>query len=421
MKAKIYSKVLEERDYQALAAALAAIQAPRITKDPKEIGKKKIEPAKHMSFDALLQSMGETNRETSRSERDSMLLATMLVLLDSVGAIEVNQTICAVTEPAGHLLHSLGHFLKDCTATVDCYRPIQIDPYEEDERKNPFLHLARQAEEHRIAWAELIGKDIQPIREQKIISVLIKGERTIPTKMNGKETVYLHVWKEGYNAYALIGSEQIRGQSPKDAAYRALKEDLELPRDEEIVKSMRLQPSGVEDISFVDYAPTRGAYTRYSFNLFWVYEMDGELKVENELKPRWLTYEEICRGKTRTGEKIITRTELVQAIDLDKVPVVIADVRPFDKSLSEQVKDLLREIKDIRRPLTQLSRSVGLIILSVKWWLLLLLGIILSAILLSPIIDRKLPGLSNVSDLLGIISFIASLVGLAMKLQKSRR
>lgn len=343
MKLKIYSTVLEEPDYYALAAALAIIQAPRITKDPKEIGKKRIEPAKHIAIDEILQSMREANPEANRSERDRILLGTTLVLLDIMGAVEVNQTIAAVTEPAGHLLHSLSHFLRECAAKANCYRPVHLDPFEENPDKNPFLILARQAEEHRFTWAENTGKEVEPIREQKVISVLIKGERAIPTGINGRESAYLHVWKEKWNAYTLIGSEQIRGESPQDAAYRALKEDLEVPCDEEIVHRIKLQPSGVEDTSFVEYAHTRGAYTRYSFNLFWAHEIDGELRVQQELKPRWLSFDEMCEKRTKTGEHIITRVELLHAIDLDNVPVVITDVRPFDRPISEQVKDLFKE------------------------------------------------------------------------------
>jgi len=361
MKSNTHAMVLEKADYYALAAVLAIIPVPRVTKDPKEIGKRRIEPAKHIPFDAILNRMSETNPEVKRGERDNMILATALVLLDSIGAIEVskNQTVAAVTEPAGQLLHSLSRFLKECAVGQYCYRPVRLDPDEEDPCKRPFLILARQAEEHRIAWAENEGTEIEPIREQKIISILIKGERTGPTTINSKEEVYLHVWKEGWNAYALIGSEQIRGEHVKETAYRALKEDLEIPSDEEIVQKIRLQPSGVADSSQKKYAPTRGAYTRYSFNLFWAEAIDGDLRVEGELKPRWFTYEEICNQQARTGESIITNKELIQAINLDKVPVVITDVRPFARPLSEQFKDLLDEIRDVGKPLGELMKQLA--------------------------------------------------------------
>ena len=422
MKSQTHPMVLEEADCYALAAALATIPLPRITKDPREISKQRIEPAKHIPFDAILHRMLEANPEDERSERDCTILSTALILLHATGAVEVteNQTVAAVTEPAGYLLHSLSQFLKECTPKPHCYRPVRLDPDEEDPCRRPFLILARQAEEHRIAWAENEGTEIQPIREQKIISILIKGERTGPTTINSKEEVYLHVWKEGWNAYALIGSEQICGEHVKETAYRALKEDLEIPSDEEIVQKIRLQPSGVADSSQKKYAPTRGAYTRYRFNLLWAEEIDGDLRVEGELKPRWFTYEEICNQQARTGESIITNKELIQAINFDEVPVVITDVRPFARPISEQIRDLHKEIRDVGKPLGELTKSVGLTVLSFKWWLLLLIGIVLFVIFVLPIL-RELPALSPIADFLSIVGFLGWLIALIIKLHRSNK
>jgi hypothetical protein len=134
--------MLTEADYYALAAALATIPAPRLTKDPKEIGEIRIESAKHVAFDAILHNMSEANPEAHRRERDRILLGTTLVLLKAIGAVEVNHTTAAVTEPAGHLLHSLSYFLRECATKPICYDPVRLDPFEEDECKNPFLFLA---------------------------------------------------------------------------------------------------------------------------------------------------------------------------------------------------------------------------------------------------------------------------------------
>jgi len=409
MKSNTHAMVLEKADYYALAAVLAIIPVPRVTKDPKEIGKRRIEPAKHIPFDAILNRMSETNPEVKRGERDNMILATALVLLDSIGAIEVskNQTVAAVTEPAGQLLHSLSRFLKECAVGQYCYRPVRLDPDEEDPCKRPFLILARQAEEHRIAWAENESRKIEPIREHKITSVLIKGERTRPTTINGREEVYLHVWNAGWDAYTLIGSGQVSGEHSKDTAYRALKEDLDIPRDEEILQKIRLRPSGVGDKLVEAYSPTHGAYTRYRFNLFWVEQVDSELKVRGGLRPQWFTYEEICNQRATTGESIITNVELIRAIDRDKVPIAITDVRPFARPISEQFKDLLNEIRDVGKPLGELMKSVVLTVLSFKWWLLLLIGIVVVVIFVLPKV-----GLGPIADVVGIVVFLVWLAGL---------
>ena len=142
--------------------------------------------------------------------------------------------------------------------------------------------------------------------------------------------------------------------------------------------------------------------------------------MREELRPRWFTYEEICNQKAATGGSIITNVELIQAIDRDEVPIAITDVRPLAGPISEQFKDLLNEIRDVGKPLGELMKSVILMVLSYKWWLLLLAIIVLFVIFVLPII-RGLPGLSPIADFLGIVSFLGWLIGLLMKLHRSSK
>jgi len=417
--------LLQKADYCALSAAFLSMPAPRITKDSKWIGKTRIESPKHVPVSAILHNMGRVNPEAERGERDSMLLSTALVLLDSIGAIEVTEskTVAAVTESAGYFLHSLGQYLRLCANRPDTYRPIHLDPSEEELCERPFLILARQAEEHRIAWAQENDQDIEPIRTKQNVSVVIRGERPILSKLsgNGKEAVYLHVWNEGQNAYTLIGSEKLGGESLKDTAYRALKEDLDFPRDEEVLQKIDLQPCGARDLAVEAYSPTHGAYTKYVFNLFFASIIDGELQVRGNLKPRWFTYEEISNQQSKTGEHIISdKYGVFGAVDLSIVPSVFTRVRPYAKPIGRQLEDLLIEVKDVKAPLGELASSIWSVVLSWKWYLLLIAILLLSALLMSPITDEKLPGLSNVADILGILGFIASLIGVAVRLQSAR-
>lgn len=422
---KIRSAFLEESDYCALSAALSSIPAPRITKDSKRVGKIRMESPKFVPVSTILYNMSKVNPKAERRERDSILLSTALVLLDSIGAIEVtdNKTVATVTESAGYFLYSLSHYLRLCATMPDVYRPVHLDPSEEELCTRPFLILARQAEEHRIAWAQENGLDIEPIRGKQNVSVVIKGERPILTGLsgNGKEIVYLHVWNDGQKAYTLIGSEQLGDESPKDTAYRALKEDLDIPCDEEVLQKIYLQPSGIGDIVVKAYSPTHGAHTRYVFNLFFVESIAGRFEVREDLAPRWFTYEEICKQWSRTGEYIISnKNKVFEVVDLSRIPIAITGVRPYEKPMSRQVKDLLTEVREVKEPLGELTKSICLVVLSLKWYLLFVVILLVSAVFMSPIIDRKLPGLSNVADILGILGFIVSLVGLAIKLQSSR-
>lgn len=407
----------DESDFRALSAVLAAIPAPRMTKDPKRIGRQSMEPAKHVPLRAVLDRMRGINPVSQRGPRDSAILLTALILLDAMGAIEVteNQTLAAMTEAAGHLLHSISHFLGSCATGQYCYRPVRLDPQEVELSKRPFLILARQAEEHRIAWAARHNKRIEPIREHQITSVLIKGERKSPTAISRREHVYLHVWNAGWNAYTLIGSGCAGDENPEDTAVRALKEDLDIPRDEEVLQQIVLRPSGVEDRLVEAYSPTRGAQTRYRFNLFWAEKINGRLAVREELRPRWFTFEELCRQEATSGESIITNAELIQSIDHDSVPVAVTDVAPFATPLSTQFKDLIGKIGDVRKALGQLARSVGLMVLSYKLWLLLLVGMVLVAVVVLPRV-----GLGPVADAVGIAAFLAWLVGLIIKRSRQR-
>jgi hypothetical protein len=456
MRPKIEFLGFEASDYQFLANLLAEIHAPRVTKSREEdmIGILIEEPVEPIPIELLLDKIAtkgpheSSTRQEELKERNHLILATALIVLDAIGAANVtdNRTVAATTESAGHLLHSLSCYLRIHADEPTHYRPIEREDLHAtkiDPCVNPFLQLVRIAERHRKEWAERQKKldQLEPINEKTYVSVLIKGERKRSEKgpsskgATDKEMVFLHFWKEDRQGYALPGSERLSDETYEQTATRALHEDFPsqtghiIPEgstdshdDQENLPRFVLKESRVSDVLKYELSK-RGAFTKYTANLCWVESIEGRLAPRRELKPIWCTYEEVENRETREGKHIATDPNLLRAVkdQIDKIPVVVVDAHPFDRPLVEYVKDVVKEARDVRKSIQVLLKKVAQIIWYVRIWLLIALGGLVSIVFVSPLLETQFPGLSTVADLLGIAGFLATAVGFIVKMQQSRK
>lgn len=423
--------------WPALASALAAIPVPfRVKKRIVSPDGRRVvierEAIRDITFEEMIARMEKV--EPSQGRHREQLIAT-LVVLESIGIVTLESPsstvqpglegvrISATSEPAGYLLQSLSKFMTTVPhqkspirsdSNIKSFRSV-IGAALRNNKLNPHLVLANLLERGR----ENAAKD--PLRRVRVISVLIKGERVKADSTRETESVYLHVKKPDWDSYALIGSAQGEGERDEETARLALEEDLETLAD-----MFDLKPSGIEDEHDTELTITRGVYTHYTFNLFTVEALHDELRLLDDLEYAWFTFEEICNGKSRMGHTIMTRAGLLKRINEDRglgsIPAVVINPKPFlAKSIRSQARDVVREFKDVVREAGELAQLAWRRLLSVKWWLVLLLGIIGFSVLIRPIINRSIPTLSNIADILGIIGFILSLGGIFADLRRQSR
>lgn len=422
--------------YRVLASALAAVPAPirikeRITlRDGQSPVVRVRTLIRDITFEELIARMDaiEPAQEGHREQ-----LMAVLVILESLGIVALERPspvdqvglegtkIYATSEPAGYLLRSISKLMTTVPRWKSSIRPDSniksmrsvIEAALDHSELNPHLVLAILLERSRE------NADEDPLRSVRVISVLVKGERVKPDSTT--EAVYLHVRKPEWDSYALIGSRQGEGESEEETARLALQEDLETPSDK-----FELKPSGVKDEYDIELSMSHGVYTRYAFNLFIVEALHDELRLCDDLEYAWLTFEEICNQESRTGQRIITKADLLRRIDrtrgLDSIPTIVTNPEPFlAKSIRSQAREMVRAFKGVIREFGSLAQLVWKRLLSINWWLLLLLGIAGLFVILRPVINQNIPALSNVADVLGIIGFIISLVGIGVDLQRRRR
>jgi len=435
MRSDIHDVEVGAPGLQALARALEAIAVPRVFKQRLSRGRNTTIKERVVFSDVTFAELIQVMRETEAAQVPHQeVLMTALGTLASLGIVEVSRAavggrfdeqirIRATSEPAGYLLHSLSRFLTTAPLGRSPIQPHSstaeiktvLERALDQERLNPHLLLAILLERCRANAEE------DPIRSVRVISVLIKGEEAIDDSDLQKEPVYLHVRKPDWDSYALVGSVQNEGQQDIETARTALAEDLE-----GAVNLVDLKPSGVRDERDVQLSITHGALTLYSFNLFTAESLHGELNYRKDVDYAWFTYEEICDQVSKSGHPIITKKNLVQRINdargLDSVPAVVTDPQPrTQRSVSLQAREVAKEFVDLFTEFKELFQVIWIRLWSAKWWVLLLLAAMCLAFVLPPIVTHYSPFLSKIADIVGIIGFFISLVGLVLKLLESKK
>ena len=420
--------------YRALSTALLAIPIPTRLKEivhsgGKEEVREKIE-FHNITFGELLRVMDSC--DTAR-EAHSEQLTSVLVVLEILGVISLDiplhranpnaETIrvCATSEAAGYLLHAIAKFL---TTTSHQKSPIRSKSSIKSFRSIIESALDRNELDIHLVLANLLERNRenahkQPLRSVRVVSVLIKGERRKRDSANKTEDVYLHVMKPAWDSYALIGSVQSEGEKDEETARLALEEDLQSPAE-----ALVLRPSGIDDEEIVEFTITRGVYTRYSFTIWIAEALQGHLQLRDDLEYGWFTFEEICHQKSQSGQLIFTKANLLKKLDaasgLNTIPMIVTNIERFaNKSIKSQSQDIIREIRDVVREFGELIMLLWDKIWSIRWWLILLIGMVVLFFILRPFINQTIPELSNIADIFGIIGFIILIFG--MVLERHRR
>jgi hypothetical protein len=408
--------------YDILSRALAAIPVPITVKD-RPRAEQVIERTviRQIAWDELAEV-------AYLRKTDLKQVLGALVVLEALGIIIFERAtgtlrISTTSESAGYLLHSLGKHLASLPGAKSPLRPDSsirefrsvIESAIHRNQIDPHLIIANILESSRQNAKQ------EPLRSARVISVLIKARRARSNCPKGTEEVYLHVKKPQWDSYALIGSVQNPGESDLETAQLALEEDLETS-----ASAFDLRPSGVDDEYDTNLSINRGAITRYAFNLYYVTALHGNLGFRDDLEYAWFTFDEICHQESSTGQPIMTKAILLRRLDdnsvLGRVPALPTNTKPFlAKSLRSQARDALGATRDVARELGELIQLLWTKLLPVKWWLLLLMTTILAAVILRPIIGGKnIPALSNTADILSILGYAISGIGVVHGLSKRR-
>lgn len=420
------------RTLHALASALSAIPVPNVIKRRRPVLKGEAEVQRDIFrmpvlLTELLDAMmtvepgGEQHFEQLRS---ALVILELLGVVQLQGPPPVTQadwervSVSATSESSGYLVQILSWFLENASGqgpvihsssnTTDFQAVLEsaLDYHE----INSHIILTILMEQARP------DATIYPMRTVRVISVLVKAERI--NLDYTRESVYLHIKKPGWEKYALVGSRVLPGASDEDTARLALLEDLGLR-----VERRDLRQSGVEDEHETELSMSCGVYTRYNYNLFTLESQHCELHLD-DLDYRWFTYKEICEQKSEQGQQIMTKPGLLRRIDtargLDSVPVVMTIPAAGMKSLQEQIKSVVRESRDVLDAVGELARLTRLRLLPLRWMFLLLVLSLAAYLTMRPYIEQNTPTISNIADVLGIVGFIGTLIGMGLRLYKGQ-
>lgn len=425
---------LGESELQALSSSLSIIP---LVKKIKLFNEKNEVSEQEIVTTITLQNLLRTLKTVDDIELDDdqlfLLLTGALVVLETLGIIGTEYEngdikIWATSEPASFLLKNMGCFVEN---RLNYHRSF-ILPNSEIEFFQPILERAIEIGKlnPHLVFSNLIAYrfqgSVEPLRKQQIVSVLIKGRRIIRgffRQRTVEEVVYLHIYKPGWDSYALIGSRREDGQTLEETARLALKEDLKTPSNNFI-----LQPSDVPDVMVERPSISRGVITRYAFNLFVVTGVTSKLLLRRDsekIKYRWFTYEEIKLGISRTGEAIMTNTELIDSYheknNLDLVPTIvfpheIPETEPFRHKLNLIKQDFQSGFQRLWDLFIELLMKMWFY----KWAVLALPIFIMLFLVLRPLLNRSIPSLNNIDSLLGISMFLVYIIG-AFKERQRRK
>ena len=275
----------------ALAVIFDAIPSVKYSKERIPKGNQyDIRPKEIIREISIERLIGTLKNRTSLESNHVEFLYTVVFLLNALGIINIHYDrksirVSPSSLPASSLLKNLGGVLRNNTH--------RESPINSAANIEPIISVVQEQINNRyldihLLLSNLISFDFaknrdEPLFELRIISVLIKGTRK-KRFSDEKENVYLHVYKDEWGKYALIGSKQGINQSDEDTARLALDEDL-LNNSDKFV----LAPSGVDDVVVDEPDFTLGMYTRYYFNLYVVENFHDVYLEGTNLKYAWFT------------------------------------------------------------------------------------------------------------------------------------
>lgn len=412
--------------FDRLGKALSIIPVPKRTKEIHKGRDGSITVTERILFHSVeIESLLAAIPREQSGELISVL--TMLELLGIIAVSRVDKqdwmgaSIRATSEPAGWLIQTISKIITRYPLdepvirsynSIAVIRPI-IEAALEKNEINPHLILSN------ILQINFKEAYTSPLRQSRVISVLIKGER-MGKNGNQREAVYLHVHKPDWDSYALIGSVQSGGRSELETARLAIEEDLVTPSS-----AFSLSPSGVEDEYDIELSITRGVYTKYAFNLMIVESLSSPLLLKDDIEYDWFTLDEIINQKSLTGKRIMTKAELLKKIDnsrgLANIPSIVSNPKPFlGKSIRSQVLDVVHEFRDVLREIQELFQLLIMRMWALKWWLMLMFIVIVYAIFLRPRLNSIMPIVSDIADILGIIGFFLSFINISIGVKRRR-
>ena len=354
-------------DYKALVMALGAIPIGSKEKRIEAGAVNERERLTPVSWKLLVDLI--CDQPSLREIRENQL-HVLLSVLEVLGVVEIARQeewyVRSTSVAASYLIQNIrqyweykteGSFIKP-DSDVGPFRVV-IETGLKNDIINPHLILSNI-----MAW-ESLKAGLPPLRQHRVISVLIKGERRVQNS-NRREEVYLHVYKPEWGSYALIGSGQQSGHTDIQTAKLAFMEDLATDID-----AVRFRASEVSDATRREPTVTRGVYTQYSFNLLVVEHTEKPLLLRPDRSFAWFTIDEIANGKGKNSEVIITNKDLLRAVDakvgLKSLPTIVpAEIVAQLESPGVQIADLktgvLKLLKDTMRYFVQQLRWIKLIV-----------------------------------------------------------
>lgn len=441
---------------KAIGAALAKIPVPERKKYEIDVGGKSVwaepePPPAPITVGGML--AGTPSADDNFHEEYRAQLSIALTILETLGFVRHdvgdlsmdNAIVWATSEQAAYLVNNLGRAI----AAPDNPRPPIVYKYaselsaeEQDhytqvrkaiERviRKPLAQTGATAEVAHLILADFledfrVARGGVTLRSADVANVIIAATRWRDDGL-GRERVFLHVFKDDHEKWAVPGWVMPSGQTVLAAARLAVAEDLGPIGDSLDFKVVPLNQDVMED----EITLTRGVFTHYRhFGVIALPRKAWDL-TGAKAKMKWFTLSEVKSGKGRNGEILMQKGGIVnqvcEAIEYnaallpeERIPGVPNPY--FDDSFSRQIKAIAKMVAELITRVVAVSRFGAV-------WLSIAFALLVSVPVLRPLIDRVLDellhqpniALGNLASLIQIGLFLFTLVQALRTIRKGRR
>lgn len=153
-------------------------------------------------------------------------------------------------------------------------------------------YLLRILEERRQHLSAIYSVDPMPSRIQECSVILIKAVK------DGK-AYFLHQWDQKAERYQMIGGKKRENETSAETARREFLEEI---ADSDLVYGRDFELNLITTVEEIDISRTYGALTKYEISVYRAMLNIDKLKLAEP--DRWLSIDEVMKGKTNEGKDI---------------------------------------------------------------------------------------------------------------------